>query len=348
MENPSYYDGLSYNHEKNGGFMTQALRQEKIEKKEVFISFVIPAYNEAPIITEFLGALNTLAQTLTHRYEILVVDDASADGTDEKVIALMKNMPIKFLRFSRNFGKEIALTAGLEHAQGDVAILLDGDFQHPLSTIPEFLTHWGKGYDMVYGVRNSRADESPLKRAFSRLFYRLMGRITHVDIPPNAGDFRLLDRCIITAINKMDERGRFMKGLYAWVGYSSIGIPFDVQERAGGESSWSFSRLTELALTGITSFSEVPLRFWSIIGFFISFIAFLYAIYIVGKTLFFGTSTPGFATLIVGIMFLGGIQLLSIGILGEYIGRIFNEVKQRPLYLIWKKLGFESDDSSPK
>jgi glycosyltransferase involved in cell wall biosynthesis len=315
-------------------------RLKRLENKQVFISYIVPAYNEEPVIAAFLKALNAQAQQLSQQYEIIVVDDASKDQTYQAVLSFTDTYPVKLLRFSRNFGKEIALSAGLQHASGEVVVLIDGDFQHPMEVIPQFLKHWAEGYDMVYGVRKSRGDESRIKRSFARFFYRLMERITNVSIPPNAGDFRLLDRCVVDSLNQIDERSRFMKGLYAWVGYSSMAVPFDVQERAAGQSSWSFIRLVELAITGITSFSEIPLRFWGVIGFAISLISFIYALCIIGETLFFGAKTPGFATLIVAIMFLGGIQLLSIGILGEYIGRIFNEVKQRPLYIISKKIGF--------
>lgn len=320
--------------------MTTSDRAKRLENKQVFISYIVPAFNEALVIEAFLTALDAKAKELSQHYEIIVIDDASQDATFDKIIPLTETNPIKVLKFSRNFGKEIALSAGLEHCQGDVAILIDGDFQHPVETIPQFLDHWAKGYDMAYGIRKNREHESAIKRSFARFFYRLMTKITKVSIPPNAGDFRLLDRCIIDAINTIEERSRFMKGIYAWVGFKSIGVEFDVKKRAGGKSSWNFGSLAELAITGITSFSEIPLRFWGFIGLIISLISFLYAVYIICETLFFGVSTPGFATLIVAIMFLGGIQLLSIGILGEYIGRIFNEVKQRPLYILAKKIGF--------
>mgnify|MGYP003508569964 FL=1 len=193
---------------------------------------------------------------------------------------------------------------------------------------------------MVYGVRVDRENESYLKRQFARLFYWLMRKITSIEIPKNAGDFRLLDKQIVTALKQFPERTRFMKGLYAWVGYKKIALPYDVKERAAGTSSWGFYKLTELAITGITSFSDIPLRVWSFIGFVISLISFFYAMYIVTVTMIYGADLPGFPTLVVAIMFLGGIQLLSIGILGEYIARIFTEVKQRPKYLLQIKEGF--------
>lgn len=233
------------------------------------------------------------------------------------------------------------MTAGLEYCEGEVAVLLDADFQHPVETLTTFLTYWGEGYDMVYGLHQSRAAESPFKRNAARLFYWLMSQITHIEIPNNAGDFRLFDRKVVEALKQFPERTRFMKGLYAWIGFKKIGVPFEVQERAGGRSSWGLMKLFELAMAGITSFSDVPLRVWGLVGFFISLVSLVYAIYLVTATLLFGTDFPGFPTIVVAIVFLGGIQLLSIGILGEYIARIFTEVKQRPKYLIERKYGFE-------
>jgi len=320
--------------------MHQEQRQSALRDKSVFISCIVPVFNEEAVAATFIASLQNALRELTTRFEIIVVDDGSRDHTVEKIRQLPQEYQVKLLGLSRNFGKEIALTAGLEHCSGDVAILLDADFQHPLEVIPDFLRRWADGYEMVYGVRKNRESESWFKRNFARLFYWLMQKITKIDIPDNAGDFRLLDRKIVQALKEFPERTRFMKGLYAWVGFKKIGIPFAVQDRAAGKSSWRFSRLTELAITGITSFSDVPLRVWGFIGFVISLISLIYAIYIVTVTLLFGADLPGFPTLVVAIMFLGGIQLLSIGILGEYIARIFTEVKQRPKYLLQIKDGF--------
>lgn len=307
----------------------------------VFISCVVPVYNEAAIIEAFITKLQRVLRELTDRFEIVIVDDGSCDDTIEKILHLPKAYGVKLLGLSRNFGKEIALTAGLEHVTGDVAILLDADFQHPVEMIAVFLQHWIDGYDMVYGARENRESESYFKRNFARAFYWLMKKITQIEIPDNAGDFRLMDRKIVDAVKQFPERTRFMKGLYAWVGFKKIGVPYAVENRAGGKSSWGFVKLAELAITGIASFSDIPLRVWGFIGFVISFVSLIYAIYIVTVTLLFGADLPGFPTLIVAIMFLGGIQLLSIGILGEYIARIFTEVKQRPQYLLQIKEGFE-------
>jgi glycosyltransferase involved in cell wall biosynthesis len=317
-------------------------RLAALQNKSVYISCIVPVYNEEANVTEFFQQLQSILQQLTNQFEIIVIDDGSHDETVTKITALPASYNIKLLCLSRNFGKESALTAGLENCSGDVAIILDADFQHPLQTLPIFLEKWAEGYEMAYGVRENRDDESSVKRGFAQMFYWLMAKITHINIPNNAGDFRLLDRKVIASINEFQERSRFMKGLYAWVGYKSIAVPFQVQERTAGRSSWGLRRLTELAITGITSFSDIPLRVWAFVGFLISFISLIYAIYIVTVTLIFGADVPGFPSIIVAVMFFGGIQLLSIGILGEYIARIFMEVKQRPKYIVEKKYGFEN------
>lgn len=316
-------------------------RQQALKNKSVFISCIVPVFNEASNVEAFFSKLNACLSDLTHQFEIIVIDDGSKDNTVEKVLSLPSEYRVKLIGFSRNFGKETALTAGLEHCAGDVAIIMDADFQHPIEVLPEFMKHWAEGYQMVYGVRKNRKTESAIKRNLANLFYWLMAKITKIEIPNNAGDFRLLDKKVVQALNTFQERIRFMKGLYAWVGFKKIAVPFEVQERAAGKSSWGLGRLTELAITGITSFSDIPLRVWGIIGSIVSLISLIYAVYIVTVTLIFGADLPGFPSIIVAVMFLGGIQLLSIGILGEYIARIFTEVKQRPKYIVETRHGFE-------
>lgn len=320
----------------------QHARRNALDNKKLFVSCVVPVYNECETINAFVHALQQALSQLTSIFEIILVDDGSKDDTLKKMIALADSAPsIKFLSLSRNFGKEIALTAGIQHAEGDVVILLDADFQHPLEIIPSFLTEWVNGYDMVYAVRTDREAESFLKRKSTQCFYYLMNKFSQLDIQDGAGDFRLMDKKLIAALKSFPERTRFMKGLYAFIGFEKIAIPYTVQKRTIGKSRFGFTKLAELALTGITSFSDIPLRMWGLIGFFISLLSLIYAIFIVTETLLFGTDLPGFPSLIVGIMFLGGIQLLSIGILGEYIARIFTEVKNRPLYLVKRKHGFD-------
>lgn len=316
-------------------------RKQALHNQSVFISCVVPVFNEEANVKQFFSALQKSLSTFTSQFEIIVIDDGSRDSTVEQLMQLPSEFHIKLIVLSRNFGKEIALTAGLEHCSGDIAIIMDADFQHPLETLPEFLKLWGEGYDMVYGVRKNRNNESRTKRHFAHLFYWIMEKITKIDMPTNAGDFRLIDRKVIDALNQLQERTRFMKGLYAWVGFKKIAVPFEVQARKAGKSSWRLSKLMELAITGITSFSDIPLRIWGLIGFIISTLALVYAIYFLTYTLLYGADLPGFPSIIVAVMFLGGVQLLSIGIMGEYIARIFTEVKQRPKYLVAKKHGFE-------
>ncbi len=316
-------------------------RKNALQTKSVRISCVVPVFNEQEVVVQFVEKLSATLAELSNQFEIILVDDGSRDQTVPAIQALPRHHRVKLLGLSRNFGKETALTAGIDHATGDVVILMDADFQHPIEVLAVFLQKWSEGYEMVYGERCDRESESMLKRNFAHLFYWVMRKITSINIPDNAGDFRLLDQKIVEAIKQFPERTRFMKGLYAWVGYKSIGVPYEVQARAAGQSSWGFTRLTELAITGITSFSDVPLRVWGLIGFVISLTSFIYALYIITVTLIYGADLPGFPTLVVAIMFLGGIQLLSVGILGEYIARIFTEVKQRPKYLLAVKDGFD-------
>lgn len=298
------------------------------------ISCIIPAFNEAENIVAMLHTLHELLSTADIRHELVVVDDGSTDSTVQKVLTQAQDLPVTLIQLSRNFGKEIALTAGIDHAKGDAAVLIDGDFQHPPEMVPTFLQHWRAGYDMVYSVRSSRESETFAKRAFTRVFYALINSGAELKIPENTQDFRVLDRGILDALRQMPERNRFMKGLYNWVGFTQLAVETETRERRAGKSSFNFGRLLGLGLTGLTAFSNVPLRIWTLLGSLISFMSILYAISQAIHTLLFGNDQPGWPTLAVAITFLGGVQLFSIGILGEYIGRIFNEVKQRPIYLV--------------
>lgn len=307
-----------------------------MRKSEPLISCVVPAFNEEANIGKFIPALAAMLKTLSPNYEIVVIDDGSADNTVATALKLLPEYPLTVLELSRNFGKEHALTAGIDHARGDIVILIDSDFQHPLSMIPTMVAKWQEGYDMVYGIRD-RTGESALKRFMTQIFYRVLDASTHISMPSDAGDFRLLDRKVVEALKSLPERSRYMKGLYAWVGYRSVGIPFEVQERAEGVSSFNFRRLSALAITGITAFSDLPLRIWSLIGAVIATLALVYGGFVVIDSVVEGRNVPGWATLAAGMMFFGGVQLLSVGILGEYIARIFNEVKGRPNYLLQGK-----------
>jgi len=314
-----------------------------------YISCVAPAHNEVDNIDPLLAALDASLRQTGCPYEIIIVDDGSEDGTADAVIRASARYPVRLVQLSRNFGKENAVVAGLDHAEGDVVILLDADLQHPAGLITDMLERWRQGYDMVYAVHTHREDTSVGRRWGTRLFYKLLSGLSQVKVPFDASEYRLMDRKVVDALRSLPERNRFSKGLFPWVGFSSVGVPFSVDDRVAGRSKFSTRRLSALALTGITSFSELPLRIWGLLGALVSVLALLYAAWIVVETLIFGIDVPGWATLAAALMFFGGVQLLSIGILGEYIGRIYNEVKQRPLYLVARTHGFPAsrDASRP-
>jgi glycosyltransferase involved in cell wall biosynthesis len=303
------------------------------------ISCVVPAFNEASNLGLLLTGLTAQLSQLTDRWEVIVVDDGSRDATPAAVAPWLSRPGVRFVRLSRNFGKEAALTAGIDRAAGDVVLLIDADLQHPPSLVPQMLDAWRKGADMVCAARSSRADEGWLKRLGTSLFYRLVNRGAAVPIPAGAGDFRLMDRRVVDALRALPERNRFMKGLYAWVGFRTEIIPYLPAERHAGKSSFSLRKLARLAFTGVTAFSNAPLRLWSGVGVVIALFALAYGTYIVFEHFVFGTDVPGWATLVCGMMFFSGVQLISIGVLGEYVGRIFDEVKQRPVYLVGSEAG---------
>ncbi len=295
---------------------------------------IVPAYNEALSITNTVKNIAQTLEKLSPHWNILVIDDGSRDTTASTV----KNLPQAFnttlVRFSRNFGKEYAITAGLSYATGDIVICMDADGQHSASLLNTMLQKWREGYDMVYAVREDREIESKFKHWGSKFFYRIMSGNTRFDIPKDAGDFRLMDRKVVDALCALPERNRFMKGIYAWVGYASIGIPYTPLPREHGESAFSRLKLLSLAWTGITSFSVMPLRLSSATGVLLALISFGYGILVVIDHLFFNQSIPGWPTVVAGMMFLSGVQLLFIGILGEYLARIYDEVKGRPPYIV--------------
>lgn len=297
------------------------------------LSVVVPCYNEGPHLKQFITALRSTIEAITSDYQILIVNDGSKDNTKEIAQELVASGNIRYLELSRNFGKEAALMAGIDFSSGDATLLIDADFQHPLEKIPEMAGLWKSGYDMIYGVVVNRLGESLGKRLGTRLLYRLLNT-SDIAIPENAGDFRWLDRKVVNALKNLPERNRFMKGLYAWVGFKSIAIPFEPKNRETGKSTFSMGRLIKLGMAGLTSFSAAPLQLWIGIGALISFLALIYGAYVIVDTVVYGNAVSGWPTLTVALMLFSGIQLLSIGILGEYIGRIFTEVKQRPLYVI--------------
>jgi polyisoprenyl-phosphate glycosyltransferase len=306
------------------------------------VSIIIPVLNEADNLDALVGRLTPVLDRLGTRWEIIFVDDGSTDGTLASLKALNAREPrATGISFSRNFGKEIALAAGLQYARGDAAIMMDADLQHPPEMLEEFVATWRKGYDIVYGNRIDRGTDGVFRRLYSRLFYRLFNYLSRSDIPPGAGDFRLLDRRAIDAMNRFKENSRFNKGLYSWIGFKSVGLPYHVAERVSGVSKWSIRKLASFAIDGLTSFSTLPLRVWSLLGLLISTMAIIYATIIMVRTFIFGADVPGFPSIIVSVMLLAGVQLISLGVLGEYLGRVYEEVKSRPLYLVADEIGIE-------
>lgn len=301
------------------------------------ISILIPAYNEQDSIPRLYESIsNNLLNNneLQYDWEILFINDGSKDSTLERIKELRKlDKRINYVNLSRNFGKENAMLAGFDFVTGDCTIIMDADLQHPPTTIPMMIKYWEDGYDDVYARRNIRGKESFFRKKLSLAYYSLLQRAAKIDILQNVGDFRLLDKRCVLALRKLRETQRYTKGLYCWIGYNKKEIRFDQADRIDGKSSFNLFRLMNLAIEGITSFTTAPLRLATILGFIISIIAFLYLIFIIFKTIFIGESVQGYPTLIVVILFLGGVQLLTIGIIGEYIARIFNETKNRPVYI---------------
>lgn len=312
----------------------------------VEISVIVPLYNESEGIEYLFARLTPVLQELDTSYEIICINDGSQDDTLSKLIKFWQlNPAIKIINLSRNFGKEIALTAGIDYASGAAVIPIDADLQDPPELIVKLIAKWREGYDVVYATRRSRQGETWLKRITALVFYQTIGRMSHVPIPANTGDFRLLDRQVVEAIKRLPERTRFMKGLFAWVGYKQASVLFDREPRYSGGTTWNYWKLWNFALDGIISFSFLPLKVWSYVGVTISIISLLYALMLVVRTLVFGVDVPGYASLMVAILFLGGIQLITLGVLGEYLGRVYEEVKGRPLYLVREEYGFKPQET---
>ena len=299
------------------------------------ISIIAPCYNEEETIEPFLRRIEEILTQINEPYEIVFINDGSRDNTLNVLLNAKQNFKnIRIINFSRNFGKEAALTAGLDKARGEAAIPIDVDLQDPPELIKELVARWREGYDVVLAKRADRTSDSFAKRVSADLFYKLNGKISNVDIPNNVGDFRLMSKRVVEALKRLHENQRFMKGLFAWVGFKTVVIEYVREKREAGQSSFNGWKLWNFALDGITSFSTLPLRIWLYIGALVSFLSFLYGSFIILKTLIFGVDLPGYASLAVIMLFLGGIQLIGIGILGEYIGRIYSESKRRPSYII--------------
>jgi glycosyltransferase involved in cell wall biosynthesis len=298
-------------------------------------SVVVPAYNEAAVLPAFHRRLAATMDALGAAWELVIVDDGSRDATEAVAEALRQaDRRVALLALSRNFGKEIAATAGLDHARGEAVILIDADLQDPPELIPRLVAAWRQGYDMVYAERAERAGDSWLKRHTASAFYRLMRRWGPVELPAQAGDFRLMSRNVVDALLSLREQHRFMKGLYAWVGFRSCGVPYCRGPRVAGRSKWSYWKLWNLALEGITGFSVLPLKLASYLGLAVALFAAGFGGQLVLRTLLFGNQVPGYPSLMAVVLFLGGVQLITLGVIGEYLGRVFNETKHRPLYLV--------------
>ena len=304
-------------------------------------------YNEEEVLSIFFKEIGELLNRQHFDYEIVCVDDGSKDNTLPLLIQENQNNPkIKVLGLSRNFGKEAAMMAAVDYAIGDAIIPIDADLQDPIELIPEMIQKWQDGFDVVCAKRKSRESDTWLKKTTANQFYKVFNKMSHVKIPQNVGDYRLMDRKVIEIVKQLPERNRFMKGLYSWPGFKTTFIEYSRSKRAAGESKFNYWKLWNFALDGLTSFTTIPLRISTYVGLAISFLAFLYASFIIIKTLVYGIDVAGYASLLVFMLFLGGIQLIFLGILGEYIGRIFQEVKQRPIYVIDTHLGY--NDSHKK
>jgi glycosyltransferase involved in cell wall biosynthesis len=311
------------------------------------LSVVLPMHNEAENIAPLFARLVPAMEKLGVPYEVICVDDGSRDDTwDRLLLARQSNHRIRLLRFSRNFGKEMAMTAGLRHAHGRAIVLMDSDLQHPPEMIEQFYAQWQAGAQVVYGVRKSRDTDPPLRRWLTRCFYRVLDSMSEVPLPRDAGDFRLMDRAVVEALNQMGERTRFMKGLYSWVGFRQVAVPFETAARHAGRSTFNNWKLFRFALDGIVSFSTLPLRVWSWLGLAVAAVAVAYGAFILLMTLLYGVDVPGYASLMVATLFLGGVQLICLGVLGDYLGRVFSEVKGRPLYILSDSAGFTSAEEA--
>lgn len=311
------------------------------------LSCVIPCHNEAENLKELLPLLRDTLTRCVPEWEVILVDDGSTDSTSFLLAYWSKVPGFRVLLLSRNFGKEAALTAGLEAALGDGVVMMDGDLQHSPLLIPVFVDKWHAGADMVYAVRTDRQDENRFKRVGSRWFYKLVNAADRFEVPAGAGDFRLMDRTVVNALLALPERNRFMKGLYAWVGFDAVAVPYVPDRRQHGHSQFSTLRLVRHSLDGLTGFTTWPLRVVSLIGSSLAFCALLYGAYLTALFLLYGHNVSGWTTIVVGLMGFSGIQLLSLGVVGEYVGRIFEEVKGRPLFVVKREMGQGLEKPSP-
>jgi polyisoprenyl-phosphate glycosyltransferase len=310
------------------------------------LSVVVPVKNEEQGILPFVERVGAILEEISNGegWEILFVDDGSTDTTLAAIVAAnQRDGRVRALSLSRNFGKEAALSAGLDHARGAAVIPMDADMQDPPEVLPEMVAKWREGHEMVFGVRRCRQSDGWVKRVTAGLYYRAHNAVSADKIPENAGDFRLLDRKVVEVIRALPERNRFMKGLFAWAGFKQASVEYDRAERETGTTKYNYWKLWTLALDGITSASTVPLRIWSYVGALVALFALSYGTFLAVDTMMFGNPVPGYASIMVSVLFLGGIQLISLGVLGEYVGRILTETKQRPLYVVRDTVGIESE-----
>ena len=320
--------------------MTQSKLSTQRATTSPSISCVMPAFNEARNLERMVPLLLSTLHSLSTAVELIVVDDGSHDNTQGVMVALCERFSsVVYLKLSRNFGKEAALTAGIDATRGEVVLLIDADGQHPHALVPEMLRRWQDGNDVVYAVRKNRDDQSRFQANLTGLFYRMVNWGNRVQIPAHAGDFRLMDRQVVEALKSMPERNRFMKGLYAWVGFNSTAIDYEPLARQDGITHFGFRGAMSLALTGIVAFSTAPLRFLTLVGLVLSALALGYGSWVVIEYFVLGIAVPGYATIVVGMMFFSGIQMLSMGVIAEYVGRIYEEVKNRPAYLLSARAG---------
>lgn len=311
------------------------------------ITIIIPCYNEAQSLPLLHAELCKLSESESgYNWEYLFINDGSRDTTIEELEKLhTQDKRCNYVDLSRNYGKEVALLAGFDYATGDCAVIMDADLQHPPHVVHEMLRKWEQGYDDVYARRKSRGKESWLRKRLSLAYYRLLSKSTRIDVLPNVGDFRLLDRRCIDALRQLREQSRYTKGMYCYIGFKKTFVEFETQDRVAGQSSMSYSVLVRLAMEGLTAYTTSPLQWATGIGIIVSLISFLYALWVIIKTIVWGDPVAGFPTLMIAILFLGGVQLLSLGIIGEYLGRVFNETKNRPVYFVQSFNGEKYDNS---
>jgi len=299
-------------------------------------------HNEEGNLRPFFERTSDVLMNLGMRWEIVFVNDGSSDNTIAEALELHDSHPeVKVVDLSRNFGKEIALSAGLDYATGDLIVEIDADLEHPPEAIRDMVDKWSDGFEIIFATRKSRAAEAPLKRFSARLYYKIFGWLSKIENHDKLGDFCLLDRKVVEKLKQFPEHNRFMKGLVAWTGFKQGFVTYELGTRTVGETKWNYWRLWNFAVEGITSFSTIPLKLWTYVGLFVAAMAFVYTGIIVVRTIIFGIDVPGYASLLTVVLFLGGIQLISLGVLGEYVGRIYTEVKDRPLYLVQGAFGFD-------